>query len=125
MCQDFLRQLKFAAAIFILAVAGCSRQRDSVVDDAALRAADADSADWLTYGRTYAEQRFSPLKQIDEQSVGQLGLAWSFASFGSNFQSKLPVLASKAYTMLQGAVAYKTPSFSRGVVSTPRRVSRS
>ena len=73
------RQLKFAAAvIFILAMAGCSGQRDTVVDDAALRAADSDSADWLTYGRTYAEQRFSPLKQIDEQSVGQLGLAWSY-----------------------------------------------
>src|SRR5580765_7060818 len=66
------------AAICILAVAGCgNKQKPSVVDDAALRAADSDSANWITYGRTYSEQRFSPLKQIDEQSVNRLGLAWS------------------------------------------------
>src|SRR6202034_1271671 len=31
--------------------------------------------DWLMYSRTYDAQRFSPLKQIDKQNVGQLGLA--------------------------------------------------
>lgn len=46
------------------------------VNDAALRNADADSANWLTYGRTYSEQRHSTLRQIDEQSVSRLGLAW-------------------------------------------------
>ena len=65
------------AAIWTLALAGCA-PKQTVVDDAALRAADGDTADWLTYGRTYSEQRFSPLKQIDEQSVGRLGLAWSY-----------------------------------------------
>jgi quinohemoprotein ethanol dehydrogenase len=65
------------AILWMLAVTGCSK-RATQVDDAALRAADGDSADWLTYGRTYTEQRFSPLKQIDEQTVGKLGLAWSY-----------------------------------------------
>ena len=83
MRQNLFRRLKFAiAAISVLtltgALAGCSRHTETVVDDAALRAADADSANWLTYGRTYTEQRFSPLKQIDEQSVAKLGLAWSY-----------------------------------------------
>jgi quinohemoprotein ethanol dehydrogenase len=79
MGHNFVRHWKFAvAAICILAMAGCSRRQETVVDDAALRAADGDSADWLTYGRTYTEQRFSPLKQIDEQSVAKLGLAWSY-----------------------------------------------
>ena len=32
---------------------------------------------WLMYGRTYSEQRFSPLKAITEANVGRLGLAWS------------------------------------------------
>jgi quinohemoprotein ethanol dehydrogenase len=36
-----------------------------------------DSGNWLMYGRTYDDHRFSPLKQIDEQTVGKLGLAWS------------------------------------------------
>jgi PQQ-dependent dehydrogenase (methanol/ethanol family) len=47
------------------------------VDAARLVAADAD-AGWLTHGRTYAEQRYSPLHAIDEASVPGLGLAWSF-----------------------------------------------
>src|SRR6202166_678834 len=75
---DLSRRLMLAcAAISILAIAGCAR-KVSEVDDAALRAADGDSANWITYGRTYSEQRFSPLKEIDEQSVGKLGLAWSY-----------------------------------------------
>lgn len=36
----------------------------------------ARSADWLSHGRTYGEQRFSPLAQIDRGNVAQLGLAW-------------------------------------------------
>ncbi|HEY6870128.1 MAG TPA: PQQ-dependent dehydrogenase, methanol/ethanol family, partial [Novosphingobium sp.] len=36
----------------------------------------ADPGNWLTYNRTYDEQRFSPLDQINADSVGQLGLAW-------------------------------------------------
>jgi quinohemoprotein ethanol dehydrogenase len=46
------------------------------VDDARLTNADADSANWLTYGRTYTEQRFSPLKHINDTNAGQLQLAW-------------------------------------------------
>lgn len=36
----------------------------------------ADPGNWLTYNRTYDEQRFSPLDQIDADNAGQLGLAW-------------------------------------------------
>src|SRR3984893_14135076 len=61
-----------------LAIIGCGHSRVVVVDDAALRAADADPANWITYGHTYSEQRFSSLKQVDEQTVSRLGLSWSF-----------------------------------------------
>ena len=53
------------------------------VDDARLRGADADSANWLTHGRTYAEQRFSPLAEIRAENATQLGLAWSL-ELGTN-----------------------------------------
>ena len=69
--------LPLAAVLCALAVTGCAK-KPTEVDDAALRAADGDSADWLTYGRTYTEQRFSPLKEISDQTVGKLGLAWSY-----------------------------------------------
>lgn len=36
----------------------------------------ADGGEWLSYGRTYDEQRFSPLDQINTGNVGELGLAW-------------------------------------------------
>src|SRR5512144_3086622 len=79
------RQLprRHAAAVRLigtLVFLACAQPRD--VDDAALRAADADSSDWITYGRTYSEQRFSPLRQIDEATIGRLGLAWS-VDFGT------------------------------------------
>lgn len=46
------------------------------VDDARLARAESDADDWLSYGRTYNEQRFSALEQINASNVGQLELAW-------------------------------------------------
>ncbi len=77
MSHKFSRRLALAA-VCVVATIGCARTRLVVVDDAALRAAEGDPANWITYGRTYSEQRFSPLQQIDEQTVSRLGLAWSF-----------------------------------------------
>ena len=37
----------------------------------------SNAGDWLLYGRTYDDQRFSPLNQINEQNVANLGLVWS------------------------------------------------
>ncbi|MDT8397616.1 MAG: PQQ-dependent dehydrogenase, methanol/ethanol family [Pseudomonadales bacterium] len=39
----------------------------------------ANSAEeWLSYGRDYAETRFSPLQQITAANITQLGVAWTF-----------------------------------------------
>jgi quinohemoprotein ethanol dehydrogenase len=46
------------------------------VDESRLLHADQEPGNWMSHGRTYNEQRFSPLKQIKDQNVGQLGLAW-------------------------------------------------
>jgi quinohemoprotein ethanol dehydrogenase len=35
-----------------------------------------NAGQWMSYSRDYSEQRFSPLKQINPDTVGQLGLAW-------------------------------------------------
>jgi quinohemoprotein ethanol dehydrogenase len=50
----------------------------AAVDDARLRAAAADPANWITYGRDQAEQRYSPLAQIHDGNVGRLVRSWSF-----------------------------------------------
>ncbi|HKV04792.1 MAG TPA: PQQ-dependent dehydrogenase, methanol/ethanol family [Candidatus Acidoferrales bacterium] len=94
--------LLMMAAVWVLTIAGCSRRVE--VDDAALRNADFDSANWITYGRTYSEQHFSPLKQIDEQSVGRLGLAWSM-----NFPT---LRAYEATPLVNDGVMYTTGAWS-------------
>jgi quinohemoprotein ethanol dehydrogenase len=66
------------AATLVLAactVSGPPSPRAIVVDDAAL-ADESRGENWLGYGRTYSEQRFSPLTQIDDATVGELGVDW-------------------------------------------------
>ena len=46
------------------------------VDAARLTAAAKDGANWMSTGRTYDEQRHSPLDKINAGNVKQLGLAW-------------------------------------------------
>ena len=50
------------------------------VDDAALKnsAKLTSDGDWLSYGLTPGETRYSPLKQIDASNVKRLGLVWSY-----------------------------------------------
>src|SRR6188768_3818552 len=76
-----MRKWLSAAAAFtclvLVAAAGFVTRAAPAVDDRQLREANADQANWLMYGRTYNEQRFSPLQQINENTVSRLGLAWS------------------------------------------------
>ena len=46
------------------------------LDDDRVVAADTEPGNWLTHGRTYDEQRHSPLAEINADNVGELGLAW-------------------------------------------------
>jgi quinohemoprotein ethanol dehydrogenase len=46
------------------------------VDAVRINDADRDAANWLSYGRTYSEQRFSPLSKITADNAKRLGLAW-------------------------------------------------
>ncbi len=52
--------------------------KGSQVTEARLLSAGTDTSNWLTHGRTYDEQRFSPLDQVNADNVGDLGLAWYF-----------------------------------------------
>ena len=50
----------------------------AAVDAARLIAADTEPGNWMSPGRTYDEQRFSPLRKIEAANVKQLGLAWFY-----------------------------------------------
>jgi quinohemoprotein ethanol dehydrogenase len=53
-----------------------ARAAAAAVDAARLLAADSEPGQWMSTGRTYDEQRFSPLAEIDVDNVVELGLAW-------------------------------------------------
>ncbi|MFD2498309.1 PQQ-binding-like beta-propeller repeat protein [Rhizorhabdus histidinilytica] len=61
------------AAACVAATAPLSPAR---VDQARMIAADRSPGEWMGPGRTYDEQRYSPLDQIDAANVARLGLAW-------------------------------------------------
>ena len=62
--------------ILTLAIA-CTEQSTVArqIDDVALADA-ANTGEWLAYGRTHSEQRFSPLTQIKASNVSQLKVDW-------------------------------------------------
>ncbi len=47
------------------------------VDAQRLRQADREPGNWMSHGRTYGEQRYSPLDRINAGNVGRLGVAWT------------------------------------------------
>src|SRR5690606_23692523 len=53
------------------------------VDAERLAAAENEPGQWMSHGRTYSEQRYSPLDQITTENVGELGLAW-YADLDTN-----------------------------------------
>jgi alcohol dehydrogenase (cytochrome c)/quinohemoprotein ethanol dehydrogenase len=79
--------------------------RTADVDDARLTAAGGDRDNWLTTGRTYDEQRFSPLDQINAGNVSTLGLAWALDLDTSRGQEATPLVVD--------GVMYSTSAWSK------------
>src|SRR5690606_38488735 len=72
-----VRAFRLAAGLAVaglLAPVSAQDDRPARVDHARLLA--AEPAQWMAPGRTYDEQRFSPLDRINDRNVGRLGLAW-------------------------------------------------
>ncbi|HEX5006318.1 MAG TPA: PQQ-dependent dehydrogenase, methanol/ethanol family, partial [Hyphomonadaceae bacterium] len=69
-------------AIFVAASCGEANKPAPAITAAdvngqAIIDADKRPGVWLSHGRTYSEQRYSPLKQVTGDNVTRLGLAWS------------------------------------------------
>ncbi|MED5340655.1 MAG: hypothetical protein VYD60_04040, partial [Pseudomonadota bacterium] len=80
---------RYALVSAIAALAGCGAAQDNTTTTAttttAANAASSinaesiirgDASNWLSNGRTYDEQRHSPLDQINLDNVDDLSLAW-------------------------------------------------
>jgi quinohemoprotein ethanol dehydrogenase len=78
------------------------------VDSKRLDSAEQDASNWLTHGRTYGEQRYSPLKSIDSVTVKDLRLAWYVdLPAGERGQASTPLVVD--------GVMYVTTSWSRAL----------
>jgi quinohemoprotein ethanol dehydrogenase len=77
-------------------------QQPRQVNDALLKTGSKSGEEWVSYGGSWSEQRFSPLKQIDSSNVARLGLAWSY---------DIPLAPGNAQTHQEG-----TPLIFNGVL---------
>jgi glucose dehydrogenase len=91
---------RLMAAIALLAPFATQAQTGAV-DDARLLGAASERASWLTYGRDYSNQRFSPLAQIQAVNVKRLRPAWMFQSgVAATFQTTPIVVDGVMYLSL-------------------------
>jgi len=77
----------------------------AAVDGPRIVGAVKDGDNWLTHGRTYDEQRYSPLSQITAGNVTTLGLAWSLDLDTSRGQEATPLAVD--------GVLYSTSAWSK------------
>ena len=68
------RFIKITIAMLLLG-AGVMQTQASIVNQETISNPDSE---WLSYGRNYKEQRFSPLDKINRDNIDELDLAWSF-----------------------------------------------
>ena len=67
--------------ILTVLTAACTEPSSDIavaVNESRILAAEDDTANWLSHGRTYAEQRYVPLSNINPGNIDRLGLAWHF-----------------------------------------------
>jgi len=53
-----------------------------------------DPGDWLSNGRDYREQRFSPLSQINTGNVKSLGVAWEYRTWSVRGLEATPIVSN-------------------------------
>ena len=98
------------AVVLVTSIALSSAQQKPAslpVDDAALRTPDSRNQDWLSYGRDYYEQRFSPLDQINDKNASQLSLAWTMDTATDRGLEATPlVIDGVMYTTGSWSVTY-------------------
>jgi len=115
------KRASLTIACFGIVIAGCQpdepattasspdkntiESRTAWVDDERLANADAEPENWLAHGRTTDEQRFSPLKQINDSNIGELGLAWYVDLDTNRGQEATPLIVD--------GVMYSTSAWSK------------
>ena len=92
------------ALALAVTLAACQKTGGANVDGARIAAADGND-EWVSYGKGYSEQRFSPLDKVSTANVGQLGLAW-YAQFDTD-------RGQEATPLMVDGVLYTTTAWSK------------
>ena len=66
----------------------------TMVDDIAL-AEESRGENWLAYGRTFSEQRYSPLSEINGDNVAELGVDW-YMDLPNNFRRSPKIIVASS-----------------------------
>lgn len=99
-----MKRLIPLAAICLSTLALAAPPTPGAVDEKRLLNADQEPQNWMAHGRTYDEQRFSPLNQVNDKNVAGLGLAWT---------QKLDIdRGTEATPIVVDGVMYTTGAFS-------------
>jgi quinohemoprotein ethanol dehydrogenase len=64
--------MALAGAVLLCAMAASDHSGNAILGN------EADGANWPAFGRTFSEQHYSPLEQVNQVNVARLGLAWFF-----------------------------------------------
>ena len=90
-------------ATVLVALAGCGRGDPSAttetaaprygqIDRARLLNADSEPQNWLSTGRDFGKSHYSPLKQINRDTVSRLGFAWDYKTFTKGGLEASPIV---------------------------------
>jgi alcohol dehydrogenase (cytochrome c) len=90
--------------VCFLSLLSAAAEPVSITDDMLLNAA-TEPNNWITYGRDYANSRFSPLAQIDASNAKKLSAQWSFSFGVLDGQTTTPIV--------NNGVMYVTSSWSK------------
>ena len=98
-----MRVLSTIAIAAVLAITAVSAQRPAFEPVTQQMLENPSPDDWLMYSRTYDAHRFSPLKQITRENVGQLRQVF-MKELGKGVQESIPlVYRGVMYLMAPGA----------------------
>ncbi len=101
------RTLSLSLSLCVLLMSLSLQAHSLSVSDDRLDNAVSEAGNWLAHGKTWREQRYSPLQQINEQSVAQLGIEWFFETpFNSGLEGTPLVVDGVMYASAEWSVVY-------------------
>ena len=104
----FNMRILFITGMLTLVLLGCSERNtpsqenvSSEINEERVSSADSEPGNWFTTGRTFGETHYSPLTQINSNTISTLGFAWNYDTGTTRGLEATPIVVDgKMYTCL-------------------------